>query len=287
MNSKLYKKIFVGLELNTSDNSIISFVKRYNYAFSPSQYFFSNTQNNINQRAFINDSTSPLETILQKKIELENNFQPNGIKFYYSGLKANPSEQIIKQSKNQGLDLLILSRKSNLDDKGITPRHISRNVHSDVLIIPNAENQNYTSALVLVDGSETSISILKKAIKLCVNMNMDLHVEHYYNIPEYLLNTSDLSFKEVAQNLREKRKLTIDEILTHTESEKITTYKRISLLDDNDIPHQVLRTAQKLKNPIIICGSKNLKERLSSSLGLVTETLLELNYDYPQLIIKH
>ncbi len=80
-------------------------------------------------------------------------------------IEGNPLTEIIRLTREENIDLILVGRKKEKEVWGKLPLHLTRKAPCSVLIIPEGSSTRITNILVPVDFSDDSRAALEVAIR--------------------------------------------------------------------------------------------------------------------------
>ncbi len=93
---------------------------------------------------------------------------PSETKKIHKIIEGNPLTEIIRLTRKENIDLILVGRKKEKEVRGKLPLHLTRKAPCSVFIIPEGSSSRITNILVPVDFSDASRAALEVAIRVAV-----------------------------------------------------------------------------------------------------------------------
>lgn len=277
-------RILIGLELSSTDLSIIKYVRNVVDSIKPERIDFIHVSENLSVNA-------PEEydfTSLDEKIELE---MKKNVDLYFGNTKyetnfevveGNPEKQLLHWATIKSSDLIILGRKTDKKHAELTLEKIVRSSPCSVLVVPQNASSDTENILFPVDYSEKTIEGIELLNK--VFYKPKIKGLNFFDLPKgyYKTGKSEEEFIEILKNNanKEAEKIKL----------KLSNYSELSFenvcsegLDEFDY---IIDYAKNNKYSIIAIGSRGRTNAASLLLGSFAEKFIRHNREIPTFIFK-
>lgn len=223
---------------------------------------------------------APAVEVIREKIEQQTNILKHCCAKAEVGIairEGQPYPALIKLTEEMEPDLLIMGRKHDSSDSGITAKKIARNVESDVLFVPENISTTINKIMVAVDFSDNSARAIEKALFLAEQLRLSTQVVclNIMDIPPVsrvgeidIYNLAGKSLVEISQERYEH-------FLDQHQLDRSRLRPLFVESWEKDLGITIRSTAHEIGADLIVLGAHGHSPIRRFFLGSVTEKLVE------------
>ncbi len=292
-----FRRMMIALDFTAMDQELIPYVARLCRLIDPERLCFIHVQPELDvvpelEREFPALLDSPVEQLRQ---EMQQRIEPYFLDFdswrassQFLVLEGSPRKELLRQTQEQDIDLLVVGRKEEQKGSGLVPAQVARKVRCSMLFVPAHPPKQLSHLLVGCDYSAHAKLALQEALRLKQRAAHPIKValQHVYQVPMgyYKTGRTEAQFAALMRQHAEKRliKFADEYNLDLSEVEKVFVYDR-----DKSSPAILLQQeAQAREVDLIVVAARGLSGLSALFLGSVTEKLINLESDIPVLVVK-
>lgn len=292
------RQALIGLEFGLTDESILRYFNFFTKNVPTAGASFLHVAPNFDRFSFINmeELADMRVDFLQEKGELE---MQEKIKKYFSNKEnmevdfdlkeGNPLGELLDAAEEMTADLIVIGQKKGSQHHGILAKKFARKAKGNALVIPEKSKPEIKSILVPVDFSENSGRALQAAmaLKLQLDEPAKLTVLNVATMPDgssYRISRSPSQLQKIAEgNLKEALENFLEKYIP---AEKDEIESVIQFKDMPQTAEYIYSYAKESDTDFIVMGAKGHSRVHLLLMGSITEKLLNLNEDFPTLIVK-
>mgnify|MGYP001284670002 CR=1 FL=1 len=287
---KNINKIVVGLELKEIDSYILEYLKMVGILLKPNEIQFINIHKEELPEDIAEKFPEITENIdnhyIKEMVAETTNITLLDINISYKAIQGNILVEILNASNQKNVDLLVIGRKHERQDRHIHYRTIIRKAVSNILIIPEKTCLEMKNFLVPIDFSQYSKFSIKQAITLAKAANAKIVLQNIYEVPSGYSKTGK-TFSEFADIMKSHAKEKCDAFLKDIDLKDIS-YEIIYTLNENSsISKTIEDTITILEPDLLILGSKGKNKFSAILVGSTAESLIsKREIDIPVLLTR-
>lgn len=286
---KQLKKIMVGMDLSSMDETILMNIKQMIAVFEIEQIYFVHVSKDLSIPEDIKknypDLLAPADETIRAGIEHE--IKVAGIKdVSYEVLvkEGNPIETILRWCKIKDVDLLVMGKKPTDSGSGTLSKNLAQRAPTSIFFIPEkADLHEISRVLVPVDFSDYSLMTLELAHSIAKGIQANILCCHLYAVPAGYSKTGK-SHSEFAKVMLDNAKKDFQKFIEKAGFGDI--HCEFVLKDDKSEANYIIKLAEKEEVDFIVIGSRGRSNSAAILLGSVSERLIQLNNDIPTLVLK-
>ena len=287
-----FKEILVALDLSKTDDNLIKYALGVANVVEAEEVIFMHVAVNQDLTEMVSDeqgeSRSRKEVIKEKIAHVVNNYSvlaPNA-KTIVEVLTGSPTDIMLKASKEQKVDLIIVGRKSVGQGSGKVSRELARKGLCAVLSVPFNAKLELKRVILPIDYSNFSKMAIEKAIALSKKRpDLEIICLNIFNLPQGYLS-SGKSEEEFSQIMEKNAQKEYNHFMKQFDLEGVNIKPRFQLDTKNFFAKIIFNVALVEDANLIIIGSKGRTRMAAAFLGSTTEKLLKYNISIPTLILK-
>jgi nucleotide-binding universal stress UspA family protein len=290
------KKILVACDLSPMDDNILSYLDEFTHAILPDEITFIHvySKTSLPDSAFDSEkekahyrknrhkmAEEALHDVVESNLSHRSDFRKKLII-----LRGNPFTELLQYCEKYKPDLLVTGKKHLSGGSGIIGQKLARKIKSSILFVSENNSGKIRKIVIPVDFSEQSEHAVQTAVNLHPLLDdPEIICMHTYDVPPpltiQLSPTLNLG-KLIEENITESFDSFVKKLdLKHCPVKQVTI-RNI----ENNTGKGILRYLEGEKPDMVLLGAKghSLIEHLL--LGSVTEKLIQLNEDFPLMIIR-
>lgn len=198
-------------------------------------------------------------------------------------------EELLKDTRDLGADLVIIGQKSGKEHHGILARNLARKASCNALIVPQSARRRIRKILVPIDFSHNSVQALRTALSIKEQLEEEVRLIclNIYDLPNFSLYSVQKSREEIKEMMEEDRREAFQSFL-HTYAPEAEESIEIALIERKQpgVASYILEQAEQYEADLIVMGARGHSKVELLLLGSVTEKLLSANERIPTLVVK-
>ena len=289
------KKILVGLDLSELDATLIKFASFIAKSAPTTDICFVNVIRNYSIPEEIRkkypelagaasfEKTSKMKEVVEKHIDPELKLN---LKFITK--QGQAAKKMLKVAKEEGIDLVVVGRKSTLKGSGVLSQRLARRVECSLLIVPEGSEPKLKKVLVPSDFSDYSIIAMEEAIAISLRRDSQVEIicQNVYTVPAGYHYTGK-SYEEFSNIMEKNARTDYKRFISKIETKGIKITPYYSLDSDEDPIEDIYQMAIDTKVDSLIIGAKGRTATTALFLGSMAERLIQRNFQIPLLIVRH
>lgn len=201
-------------------------------------------------------------------------------------LSGDPLTAMLKASKEQKVDLIIVGRKSVGQGSGKVARELTRRALCSVFSVPFSAKPKIKRIVLPVDYSDFSKMAMNKAIAIAKkNPGIEILPLSIYGLPTGYLQSGKTE-EEFSAIMRKNTEKQYKHFIKQFDSTGVTITPKYQLDTKNFLAKIIFNVALVEDADLIIIGSKGRTTMAAAFLGSTTEKLLKQNMAIPTLVLK-
>lgn len=286
-----FNEILIALDLSKADENLIRYGFGVGNLVESKEIILAHvsSQNLASENVQEDGSTISLQKEIENRIEKIArpiaDAHPQ-ITLVIKVLEGDPLGVMLKASKEQKVDLIIVGRKSVGQGSGKVARELARRALCSVFSVPFNVKLKFNRILLPVDYSEYSEMALKKALSLARNHpEMELLTLSIFTLPQGYLQAgkTEEEMKEIMKKNTQKK---YNHFMKKFDTTGVTVTPKYQL-DTKDFFAKIIFNVALVEDAdLIIIGSKGRTTIAAAFLGSTTEKLLKQNMSIPTLVLK-
>lgn len=295
-----FKKLLVGLELGSSDASLLKYLQVLIQQFSVEEIHFLHV---VPRHRYI----VPIRTIYPEKLadlsdETKADIRQQMVKAVhpfvpptmipedrYSVREGSPLEEMVNMAARIKPTTVVMGKKTEADRHVVLAKNLLREIDSNLLVIPEKSPFTFNQVTVPIDFSENSVRALQTALEMKVRVSSDPGISalHVYQRPIMLAYKIEMTPGQLSQNTAANQLEAFNNFLERELPDQ-TDHIKPALIEDNrpSTARAILDQAKELKTDLLVIGAKGHSALERFFLGSTTETLLNRADAFPILVIK-
>jgi|GEM_PF-1099968 len=291
---KHIKRITVALDFTDMDDQLIRYAKILNNMLAPLTTTFVNIQSQEEILFEVADLIGKISDIgfeeeqiaMRKKVaSIWDDVKQYDVEYTVRG--GRPYKTLMKYLNENNVDLLVMGRKTKMGEMGILPARLSRKANTDIFLVPEKTEPDFSSIYVPFDYSENATLAFDAAKQIIASQKkLRLHTEYFYEMPVGVnsYGKTNEDFVELIEQYGNKKFTAIKNTLEDEIRDRIVF--AITRVKDNNFARFINRSAHTHNAGLIIIGAKGRTFLSSVFLGSVTEKLISLDKNIPIWIVK-
>lgn len=287
-----FNRLMVCLDMSKMDDVLLKYASQIVDTFGIKTVYFVHVTNSFKIPAAIQDQyrdiVAPIDEAIEKQISfsLKQFFtKPKGTEVKIKVVDGKITDEILKLSKNQVVDILMVGRKQEFKGSGLNEKKLAKASPTSVIMVPEKPSFKFNNILVSIDYSEHSRMAFDIGRGIQEKTGAKLLSSNVYTVPRGY-HAQGKTYEEFAEIMLTNTKHECDKFFKKMDLEGAGFEHTFSL--DNDMhPADKIYLAAKEKNAdMIILGSKGRSAAAAFLLGSVAEQLMIENADIPLFIVK-
>jgi nucleotide-binding universal stress UspA family protein len=287
------KRVLVALDLTEMDETLIRYIARLSNEIELEQVYFFNVMKSLEIPEKIIEKypnlIAPMDETTKKGIEYTIGQEAaNKLKAKYE-IKVTDGrvvEKILKWAKIKEVDLIVMGRKSGLDGEGIASGKVVKLAPCSVILVPEILPESLKNLVVPLDYSSTSKLAFEFALFIASNVpDANLICLNIYEVPSGY-HTSGKSYEEFAEIMKSNAEESFQEFIEKYDTKGISITAKFELNEHGNIARKIYQFAMREKASGIVVGSKGRTQAAAILLGSISEKLIKLNSNIPQIVVK-
>lgn len=292
---KHIKRIAVGLDFTDMDKQLIRYAAILNKILSPLTVTFINIQKQEDILFEVADLIGKIsnigydneEAVMRKKVaEIWKDVNQYDVEYVVRG--GQPYKNILKYVSESNTDLLVIGRKAKMGEKGILPTRLARKANTDIFLVPENVDPQFSTIYVPFDYSENAALAFDAAREIITsNPSMRIYSEYFYKVPiaVYSYGKTENDFIELVEQYGRKKFVAVKDTMVDEIRNRID-FAITQSTDESSFGKLINQSAHKNNADLIIIGAKGRTFLSSVFLGSVTEKLISLDKNIPIWIVK-
>ncbi|HMP99364.1 MAG TPA: universal stress protein [Cyclobacteriaceae bacterium] len=221
-----------------------------------------------------------ISRVLQESIKAH--FTYDGCEKEIEVREGNPTERILKYSRQKDIDLMIFGKKQK-DGDGVLPGKLARLANASLLFITEHTAIQLKRIFTPIDFSSACVMPFRIAQALAANSKAKVTAQHTYVVPSGYHKTGK-SFDEFAEIMKGHAQRDFANFIRQNQFEEVDCI--FSLDQEDSAAKAIYNAANEVAPDLIIMGSKGRKGAAGWILGSVADKMTRIHYPYNLLIIK-
>ncbi len=295
MNRYPYKKLLVGLDQSEMDKDLIKAACDISQSSDTEVVYFLNVIREIQVPESLKQEFPDIldKALEERKATLQNTiddcFKSDKTKVILKVIveQGSVTKTLLKHTADDDIDLIVLGRKHDKDDGGVLVNRIARRVGCSMLIVPQNTKFDLSNILVPTDFSDYSKNAMDKAISMVKEgpSHKKLTIQNVFQVPVGYHYTGK-SFDEFAEIMQAHTGNDYEKFMSEFDTSGIELEPVYSLDKDDDIIHDIYKTALKMDCTLIVVGAKGRTATTALFIGSKAERLIQVNTDVPMLVVR-
>jgi nucleotide-binding universal stress UspA family protein len=287
-----FREILVALDLSKTDENMIKYAFGVANVVEAEEVIFMHVAQNQDLKETV--QTEEGKSITRKeelKLKISNivdhchKIAPN-TKAIVEVLTGDPITIMLKASKEQKVDLIMVGRKSVGEGSGKVSRSLARRALCAVMSVPFNAKLELNKVILPIDYSKFSKMAIEKAIALSKKRpELEIICLNIYTLPQGYLS-SGKSEEEFAKIMKQNAEKEYNHFMKQFDLEGLKVTPRFQLDTKNFFAKIIFNVALVEDANLIIIGSKGRTTMAAAFLGSTTEKLLKFNIAVPTMILK-
>ncbi len=289
-----YKRLMIGLDFTTMDETLIEYVAFISYYFKPETIYFVNVQEELEISPELKEKYPELDSPIDEHIEhemkrkVEKHF-PEYLSYevHFEAVEGSPKKELLHRTHVKNIDLVIVGRKKQSHGSGIIPRQLARKIPCSILFVPDNVSFSLRKILVPVDFSPYSEMAADTATQIAkVDNDVELIFQHVYKVPYGYYKTGKTE-EEFATIMKQHAVDKCDEFVEKIGEKDITIHQIYTYDHERKSPAKKIHEAAGEQDvDMIIIGARGRNAATVILLGSVAEKLLDAEIETTIWIIK-
>ncbi len=286
-----FDEILIALDTSKADENLI----RYGYAIAnlvDTKEIILMHVSNQDMKAEVLDEQGNTTTLKSQISERIYNMatpianENPDVKLVVEVISGDPLTALLKASKEQKVDLIIVGRKSVGQGSGKVARELTRRALCSVFSVPFNAKPKFERIVLPIDYSEFSKMSMNKAIALArKNPGIEIMPLSIYTLPTGYLQSGKTE-EEFSAIMRKNTEKQFKHFIKQFDTKGVTISPRFQLDTKNFLAKIIFNVALVEDANLIIIGSKGRTTMAAAFLGSTTEKLLKQNMAIPTLVLK-
>ena len=290
-----FKRIMVGLDFTSMDQTILEYVKMIKDVFQPSVIYFVHSEDDLDVPNELleehgDDVFKPNDENLKEKLEAsvaEHIQSDDQTEIVCQVVEGSALKEMLHWSHIKNVDLLVVGKKTRESGKGVLPQKLTRKIGASVLFIPETYKVKPIEKILLpVDMSKKSKLAIDTAVSLFGDKGVELIGANCYSLP-LGWHKSGKSEEEFSARMRELAEKKYHEAFDGYDHDATLNFSSCFCLDNNDEPsEEIVQMANEHKVDLIMIGARGKSDIAAIILGSTTEKLLVHDDNIPLFVLK-
>lgn len=287
-----FREILIALDLSETDTNLIQYSLSLANAVEAEEVIFMHVAKDTDLTEEVSNENGKQITLKEKYEHKINriidsflDLAPN-VKTVTEVLTGDPLTVMLKASKEQKVDLIVVGRKSVGEGSGKVSRSLTRRALCSVLSVPFNARPILKSIILPIDYSEFSQMAIERAIAFAkTRPEVEITCLNIYTLPQGYLSSgkTEEEFAEIMKQNSEKR---YNHFMKQFDLEGVNIKPQFQLDTRNFFAKIIFNIALVNDASLIIIGSRGRTTMAAAFLGSTTEKLLKQNISIPTLILK-
>ncbi len=287
------RTVLIGLDFSDHDKLLMQFTEMLCHDFEIKKVHFVHIEHmydiEVDKDSPIHGLKQSMEEPVQKKLEqwVKAGFKgADNVDIEISALEGSKVKELIRTTRKDNSDLIILGKKSDEDGTGIVPEKISRKAPCSVMIVPECKVSNFKSILIPTDYSVYSL-LAFESVKSIKEHHSDLKITaiNVAHIPWGYYSTGK-SFEEVSAIMLQHARHHFADFVKEHKLESLDIEAVFKVQDHHHYSKTILKEAKERDVNLIMIGAKGLSAISSLLLGSITESLIKRDFSIPVMVLK-
>jgi nucleotide-binding universal stress UspA family protein len=287
------KRVLVALDLTEMDETLISYVTRLSNEVALDQVYFLNVMKSLEIPEKIMKKypklVAPMDEATSRQIQFTiDEVAGDQLKSEYEIMvtDGNAAEKILKWSKIKEIDLIVMGRKSGLEGEGIASRKVVRLSPCSVILVPEVLPDILRKIVVPIDYSPASRLAFEFALLIAAKIpGLQITCLNVYEVPSGY-HTSGKSYEEFAEIMKANAEESFQEFIGGYDLEGVSINGKFELNESGTTEKKIYQFSLRERASAIAVGSKGRTQAAALLLGSVSEKLITLNSNMPQIVVK-
>ncbi len=200
--------------------------------------------------------------------------------------RGNPFNEILKFTKMNDIDLVIVGKKDERQGAGIVAHRLSRKAPCSVIFIPPRPELQMDAILMPTDFSDYSAMAFREAMFFRKKFpEIRLVALHVYHVPIGYYSTGK-SYEEFAGIMKQNAEREFEKFVKNNKLEKLKLEPVIVLGEEHNPAEKIHEQAIRENCDLILIGARGHSMVSSIVLGSTTEKLLRITKKIPVFVMK-
>jgi nucleotide-binding universal stress UspA family protein len=287
-----FNRLMVCLDMSKMDEVLLKYASKVVDTFGIKTVYFVHITNSFKIPPAIQeqyrDIVAPIDEAIEKQISFSlNQFftKPESTEVKIKVADGKITDEIIKLSKNQVVDILMVGRKQGFKGSGLNEKKLAKASPTSVIMVPEKPSFNFKNILVSNDYSEYSRMAFEIGRGIQKITGAKLLSSNVYTVPRGY-HAQGKTYEEFAEIMLVNTKHECEKFFKSLDLEG-ADYEHTFSLDNDQHPADKIYMMAKEKNAdMIILGSKGRSAAAAFLLGSVAEQLMIEDADIPLFIVK-
>jgi len=287
-----FNRLMVCLDISKMDEVMLKYASKIVETFEIDTVYFVHVTNSFKIPDAIQeqygDIVAPIDEAIEKQISfsLKKFFvKPKNTTVKIKVVAGNITNEVIKLSRNQVIDVLMIGRKHGFSGSGLNEKKIVKASPTSVIMVPERPSFNFNKVVVSVDFSEHSRMAVEIGIGIQKKTGTKLLSSNVYTVPRGY-HAQGKTYEEFAEIMLVNTKRECEKFFKKIDMDGIDLEHTFTLDDDSHPADKIYATSKENNADMIILGSKGRSAAAAFLLGSVAEELLTENEDIPLFIVK-
>lgn len=287
------KRIAVGLELSSIDETVIKFAQVVAARHNSSEVYFIHI---IRHGDFPEELKSQYPGIDEKVVsDMEKTMRDNiekhwdktiKTKLIFLVKKGKIARNLLKILDANNVDLVVIG-KSISKERGLLAQKIARLANCQLLIVPEGCRPQFRKLLVPINHSDNDKIALEKAIDIAHLTGPDAEItcQNIFRVPNGYHYTGK-SFEEFAKVMEDHTRKKYEKLVAGLNTKNVKI-RPVFSLDKHDHPIKVVYELALREQPdTILLGAKGVSSTTAFFLSSIAEKLIQMDTRFPIRIVR-
>ncbi len=200
--------------------------------------------------------------------------------------RGNPFNEILKFTRTNDIDLLVVGKKEEHRGAGIVAHRLSRKAPCSVIFIPPRPELQMDAILMPTDFSDYSAMAFREAMFFRQKFpGIRLVALHVYHVPIGYYSTGK-SYDEFAEIMKRNAEKEFEKFVKNNKLEKLELEPILVLGEEHNPAEKIHELAIRENCDLILVGARGHSMVSSIVLGSTTEKLLRITKKIPVFVMK-
>jgi nucleotide-binding universal stress UspA family protein len=284
-----FDEILIALDLSRTDENLIRYGFGAGDLLDAKEIILMHVSSRNLQEAAPDGSGKTLQETIEAQIQaMAAPFaaQYPHIKLVVEVESGDPLTAMLKASKEQKVDLIVVGRKSVGQGSGKVARELARRALCSVFSVPFNAKLKFDRLVMPIDYSEFSEMAMRQVLEMAHKRpSLEVVPLSIYSLPQGYLQSgkTEEEFAEIMLANTEKR---FQHFIKQFDTSGVAVRPRYQLDTKNFLGKIIFNVALVEEADLIIIGSKGRTTIAAAFLGSTTEKLLKQNMVIPTLVLK-
>ncbi|MFT2009438.1 universal stress protein [Pontibacter sp. 13R65] len=290
----ILKRIMVALDLTDMDDTLIRYAAFISTQSTIEKVIFIHTEKSLEIPAELMEgmerevvpTESSIRTLIQEKVMTYFRELP-GLEVEVQVMEGGPVKEMLKLSKREQVNLLLVGRKLHLRGSGVLPQKLLRTGKVSVLFVPENNEPKLSKAVVATDFSEYSLMALDRMLHSAINRpSMAIECLHVYEVPSGYITLGE-SYKSFDIRMQGFANEKFEQVLQKfPELQDRASLRLVKQEYNDDLGEVIVLEAKRSKADLLVIGAKGKSTAALFIVGSVTEKILRYDDNIPLLVFR-